>query len=239
MCLGKKNAERRTQNVERRNVVRPPSSFFVLRSAFCVLLLLTFACRQKMANQPRYDPYESSDFFTDGMASRPRIAGTVARGELSVDPFLETGKIGNAFADGFPMSVDRQLVDRGQERFDIYCQQCHGRVGDGNGMIPARGLRRPPSFHTDRLRAATTGHYFDVITNGLGAMPPYRTMIPARDRWAIIAYVRALQLSQNATVADVPPDQRVILSEAKDPRHPGNASPSPGRTTPTTTGGQH
>ncbi|HUP58905.1 MAG TPA: cytochrome c [Thermoanaerobaculia bacterium] len=174
------------------------------------------------------------------MAARPRIAGTVARGELSVDPFLETGKMNNALGDGFPFPVTKEIVDRGQERFDIYCQQCHSRTGDGNGMIPARGLRRPPSFHTDRLRTAPTGHFFDVITNGLGAMAPYRTMIPARDRWAIIAYVRALQLSQNASVADVPPEQRVILSGAKDlPRGMAeDASPS-SRLSMTPQGGHH
>ena len=102
------------------------------------------------------------------------------------------------------MPVTLELIDRGQSRFDIYCAQCHGRVGDGKGMIPSRGYRRPPSFHTQTLRTAATGHFFDVMTNGFGAMPPYKTMIPSRDRWAIVAYIRALQLSQNATVADVP-----------------------------------
>ena len=202
------------------------------RALLIVAVLALAACRQKMSNQPRYDPYESSDFFADGMASRPRIAGTVARGELPGDPFFETGKMNNALADGFPMKVDKQLLDRGQERFDIYCQQCHGRIGDGNGMIPSRGLRRPPSFHTDRLRTAPTGHYFDVITNGLGAMPPYKTMVPVRDRWAIIAYVRALQLSQNATMADVPADVAPGLSQPS-----GAAGSQPAVPATSTTGG--
>lgn len=175
------------------------------------LLVLLAACRQKMSNQPRYDPLEASDFFADGMAARPRIAGTVARGELTTDPFLETGKIGTADGDGFPLPVDAALLDRGQQRFDIYCTPCHGRLGDGNGMIPSRGYRHPPTFHSDTLRNAKTGHYFDVITNGFGAMPPYAVQVPARDRWAIIAYIRALQLSQNATPAEVPPDKRAAL----------------------------
>lgn len=157
-----------------------------------------------MANQPRYDPLEPSDFFTDGMSARPRLTGTVARGELSTNAFLDTGKINNQVADGFPFALTRAVVDRGHERYDIYCAQCHGRVGDGNGMIPARGFRRPPSFHTDALRARPTGHLFDVMTNGFGSMPPYGSMIPPRDRWAIVAYIRALQISQNATAADLP-----------------------------------
>jgi hypothetical protein len=174
-------------------------------------MLLLAACRQKMAVQPRYDPYEASDFFADGMSARPRIAGTVARGEISNDPFFDSGKNGEQIGDGFPMPVTLELVNRGEQRFNIYCSQCHGRVGDGNGMIPARGFRRPPSFHTDDLRNEPTGHFFDVMTNGFGSMPSYRTMIPPADRWAIIAYVRALQLSQNATAADVPPAERAKL----------------------------
>src|SRR5213592_3009677 len=127
--------------------------------AFCILhsaFLLT-ACRQKMSNQPRYDPLEPSDFFADGMSARPRIAGTVARGELSTDPFLETGKIGAADGDGFPVPVDAELLDRGEQRFNIYCTPCHGRLGDGNGMITSRGFRHPPSFHSETLRNAKTG----------------------------------------------------------------------------------
>jgi len=171
-------------------------------SAFC--LLPSFGCQQKMANQPRYDPLEPSDFFTDGMASRPRIAGTVARGELVTNEFFATGKMGGKDGDGFPMEITAAVVDRGNDRYNVYCTPCHGRLGDGKGMIPSRGYRHPPTFHSDALRNQTTGHYFDVMTNGFGAMPQYGTIIPARDRWAIIAYIRALQLSQNATVADIP-----------------------------------
>jgi mono/diheme cytochrome c family protein len=184
----------------------------VARFAILVALLATLVgCRQKMADQPRYDPLEASDFFADGMSARPRVAGTVARGELSTDPFFDTGKVNGALADGYPFAVTREVIDRGQQRYDIYCSECHSRVGDGKGMIPMRGYRQPPSFHTPTLRAATTGHIFDVMTNGFGAMPPYGTMIPPRDRWAIVAYIRALQLSQNATVADVPTTDRARL----------------------------
>jgi len=184
----------------------------VLRSvsAFCLLVSALFAagCRQRMAVQPRYDPLEPSDFFADGMSARPRIAGTVARGEIAADSFMATGKVNGQVADGFPFPVTEAVMNRGQERFNIYCSECHGRLADGNGMIPSRGYRRPPSFHSDALRNAPTGHFFDVMTNGFGAMPPYAAQVPVNDRWAIVAYVRALQLSQNGTINDLTPEQR-------------------------------
>jgi len=230
------DGKRSTLNAERKS---SGATFSVWRLALCVLLLAG-ACRQKMANQPRYDPLEPSDFFTDGMTARPRVAGTVARGELVVNDFLVTGKIGGKNGDGFPMPVTRAFVDRGNERFDVYCAPCHGRLGDGNGMVPSRGYRHPPSFHTQTLREQPTGHFFDVMTNGFGSMPSYRTMIPPQDRWAIVAYIRALQLSQSATVADVPADQRVILSGAKDPRRKNAEDPSPSaRLRMTQAGGAH
>jgi cytochrome c553 len=175
------------------------------------LFLLT-SCKQKMANQPKYDPLEPSDFFADGMSARQRVPGTVARGELVVDDFRHTGKIDGKDGDGFPFPITAADVDRGQERFNIYCSECHGRLGDGNGMIPSRGYRRPPSYHTDALRNAVTGHFFDVMTNGFGAMPPYNVQVPVDDRWRIIAYIRALQLSQNGTVNDLPPEARGKLN---------------------------
>ena len=182
-----------------------------LLSALCSLLL---ACKghgptlQRMADQPKYDPLEASDFFADGLSARPRVPGTVARGEIMNDGFISTGKINGAEGDGFPFPITEQVMNRGEERFNIYCSPCHSKVGDGNGMIPSRGFRRPPSFHTAQLRAAKTGHFFDVITNGFGSMPPYAVQVTARDRWAIIAYIRALQLSQNATVADLSPEAK-------------------------------
>jgi len=182
----------------------------LLLCAVCCLL----SCRQKMANQPRYDSLEPSDFFGDGMSARPRVAGTVARGETAIDPVLATGKMNGQDIDGFPIAVTAQVLNRGQERFDIYCSACHGKLGDGNGMIPSRGYRHPPSFHTELLRTARTGHFFDVMTNGFGSMPSYANQVPVNDRWAIVAYIRALQMSQNATVNDVPADVAPTLQSA-------------------------
>ena len=204
-----------THDVARPTVPRPPSTVNRPPRRHAVLfalaaLLLAAACErtgpsfQKMGRQPKYDPLEPSAFFADGMSARPRVAGTVARGEVSNNPFMDSGKIDGQDGDGFPMPVTAQVLNRGHERFNIYCSECHGRVGDGNGMIPSRGYRRPPSFHTEALRNAKTGHFFDVMTNGFGAMPPYAVQVPVADRWAIIAYIRALQLSQHAAAADVP-----------------------------------
>jgi mono/diheme cytochrome c family protein len=198
---------------EARQMVRAsPSGMSLALAALLIAVLLGGCYRQQMAAQPKYDPLEPSDFFADGMAARPRVAGTVARGELVGNDFLNTGKVGSADGDGLPFPATAALLARGQERFNIYCSECHGRVGNGDGMIPRRGFRRPPSYHTPTLRAAATGHFFDVITNGFGAMPPYGTMIPRDDRWAIIAYIRALQLSQNATIDDVADEDRTRLS---------------------------
>jgi len=199
------NAKSRKQKAESRNAFLPIFAFCFLLSAFLS------GCHQKMSNQPKYDPLEPSDFFTDGMSARPRVPGTVARGELVTDPFLSTGKIGGVDGDGYPFPITQADLDRGQERFDIYCSECHGRLGDGNGMIPSRGFRRPPSYHTAALRAAKTGHFFDVMTNGFGAMPPYNVQVSVEDRWKIIAYIRTLQNSQNATMADVPPQEQAKL----------------------------
>jgi len=207
--------ESRKQKAESRNVRRARA---LLISAFCFLLsAFSAGCRQKMSYQPKYDPLEPSDFFADGMSARPRLAGTVARGELVSNPFLETGKIGGADGDGFPFPVTKAVLDRGEERFNIFCSECHGRLGDGNGMIPSRGFRRPPSYHSEILRTAKTGHFFDVMTNGFGVMPPYASQVPVADRWAIVAYIRALQISQSATIHDVPPEQRSSLSGAPAP----------------------
>lgn len=181
-----------------------------------------------MHDQPKYKPYRASSFFEDGRAVRPLIADTVARGHLDDDALLYTGKAGDAFADLFPFAVTRQVLDRGHERFDIYCSPCHDRVGSGGGMIVRRGYRRPPSFHIDRLRQQPAGYFYDVITHGFGVMPSYAQQIPPRDRWAIVAYVRALQLSQHATLADVPPAEQEKLKSAP----PGPANPDGGGQVP-------
>jgi mono/diheme cytochrome c family protein len=186
-------------------------------------LLLVVGCRQDMHDQPRYKPLAGSDFFADGRASRPLVAGTVARGFLRDDARLYAGKDGAGFLAEFPVPVDLALVQRGRERYDIFCSPCHGRTGQGNGMVVQRGYRRPPSLHIDRLRREKPGYVYDVITSGFGIMPDYAAQIPVQDRWAIVSYVRALQLSQNATLADVPQEQRQQLDGA-----PGEAAAAHG-----------
>jgi len=158
-------------------------------------LFTAVACRQAMEDQPRYEPLEASTFFPDGRSSRPLLPGTVARGHLD-----DTAPPG----DAPPFPVTREVLDRGEERYDIFCSPCHDRVGTGDGMVVRRGYTRPPSFHIDRLREAPPGHFFEVMTKGFGAMPSYAAQVPAQDRWAIAAYIRALQRSQHATLSDVP-----------------------------------
>ena len=169
------------------------------------------ACRQDMHDAPRYDPLEYSSVFPKGSSALPLVEGTVARGFLHEDALLYEGKVNGQPAMSFPFPITRTDLDRGEERFNIYCSPCHGRTGEGNGMVVQRGYRRPPSYHQDRLRDAPVGHFFDVITNGFGAMPDYAAQIKAEDRWAIIAYIRALQLSAHATLGDVPPADRGAL----------------------------
>ncbi len=184
--------------------------------------LLSGACRQDMHDQPRYKPFAQSDFFRDDRSARPLEEGTVARGQLHEDARFYTGKDAAGFLDEFPLTVDAALVSRGRERFDIYCAPCHGQTGRGDGMVVRRGYRRPPTFHQDRLRNERPGYFFDVMTNGFGAMPDYAAQVPVRDRWAIAAYIRALQLSQHATIDDVPVDKRHEL-EQKDDEEAGGA----------------
>lgn len=177
------------------------------RISAVALTLVTVAlvgCRQDMHNQPKYLPLRESNFYADKRSARPIVEGTVARGQLEEDSYYYTGKVGNNYATEFPFPVTEQVLKRGQERYNIYCSPCHSELGDGNGMIVSRGLKKPPSYHTERLRTAPVGHFFDVITNGFGAMGDYASQVSVQDRWAIVAYIRALQLSQNATRADVP-----------------------------------
>jgi mono/diheme cytochrome c family protein len=173
------------------------------------------ACQQKMADQPRYKPLQKSALFDDQRASRPLIEGTVARGHLDDDEQLYSGKLGGELATTFPFPIDGRALQRGRERYDIFCSPCHDRRGMGEGMIVRRGYRPPPSFHIERLRAAPPGHFFDVMSHGFGAMPDYAAQIPPRDRWLIAAYIRTLQLSQNAALADVPDGERGKLLENK------------------------
>jgi len=196
------------------DVVRPAKAGRYV-SALIVVIMIALtgsACRQDMHDQPKYTPLRSTPFFGDVRSARPLVAGTVARGQLHEDPFLETGKIGNADATVFPFPVDEAVMARGRERFEIFCTPCHGRIGTGDGMIVRRGYRRPPTYHDDRLRNAPIGHFVDVMANGFGAMPDYSDQIGARDRWAIAAYIRALQLSQHAPVPQLPQELRERLA---------------------------
>ena len=172
--------------------------------AFCLLPLLAAGCRQDMHDAPRYDPLEESAIWRNGMSALPIVQGTVARGHLNDDTALYEGKVDGQPATTFPFAIGRAELERGQERFNVYCSPCHDRTGTGNGMVVQRGYRQAASFHIDRLRAIPPGYIFDVITNGFGVMPDYKAQIPADDRWKIVAYVRALQLSRHATTADVP-----------------------------------
>ena len=195
--------------------------------AVMVSVTITTACRIDMHVQPRQNPLSRSDFYADQRSERPPVEGTVARGDLRADTYFYTGKIGNNPGDVMPFPVTKEVLERGRERFDVFCAPCHSRVGDGNGFVPSRGFaRKPPSFHIARLQKAPVGYFFDVITEGFGIMPDYASQIPPKDRWDIVAYVRALQLSQNATMADVPARQKVP-SEPPKFREPGSGATLP------------
>jgi mono/diheme cytochrome c family protein len=193
-----------------------------------LLAVLALAgCRQDMHDQPRFKPLAKSDFYADLRSARPQVEGTVARGQLNADTYFYTGYVGKDPGDYMPFPATVDVLARGQQRFNIYCAPCHSRVGDGNGMIAQRGFVPPPSYHTDRLRKAPLGYFFGVITNGYGAMPDYASQIPPRDRWAIVAYLRALQLSQAATLSDVPKDQKVPSEPVTFEGEPGSGATQP------------
>lgn len=187
-------------------------SLFFRRALPVLAVSLALAgCRQDMHDAPSYDPLQATTFFSDGKASRPLVANTIARGMLREDTHLYQGKVDGQLATTFPMPVTAEVMARGQERFNVFCSPCHGRTGEGNGMIVQRGFRQPPSYHEDRLLEAPPGHFFDVMTNGFGVMQDYSAQVPVADRWAIAAYMRALQLSQRATLDDVPIGKRPEL----------------------------
>lgn len=176
-------------------------------------LLLGAGCQQEMANQPRHETFEPSTFFPDGLSSRHLVPGTVARNEeRAVTPASTGTEAGEALVT-LPLPVTRQLLERGRERYNVYCSPCHDQVGTGQGMIVRRGYPRPPSFHIPRLRQAPVGHFFLVITDGYGTMPNYGYMLLPEDRWAVAAYIRALQLSQYAPVTELPVEVRRHLPE--------------------------
>ena len=183
----------------------------------CVaLVVLGAGCRRDMFNQPYSKPLRESDFFRDNhMASRPVVANTVARGQLDADQAFYTGMLGSNLVADFPFPITRDVLERGQQRFDICCAVCHGRTGEGNGMVVQRGFPAPPSYHIDRLRQAPVGHFFDVMTHGYGVMYSYAARVEPGDRWAIAAYIRTLQLSHDAKPGDVPPSERAQLEAGR------------------------
>jgi len=189
------------------------SSVFICGSIL-LLCVLNGCKRDDMAEQPRYDPLEPSQFFADGKSSRELVPGTVPRNrDLPSQARYEAQASGQEMT-AFPIEIGLKELKRGQERFNIYCTPCHGYSGDGDGMIVQRGLTRPPSFHAQRLRDASPGHFFNVITNGYGAMYSYAERVSVEDRWMITAYIRALQLSRNANVADLTAEDRSKLQAA-------------------------
>ena len=192
-----------------------------MRRALLVVALgaaVAVGCRQDMHDQPKVEPQEASTFFPDGRGDRPVVDGTVARGEHVVATAYSTGKAGEGFVRQAPVPLTPAVLERGRERYDVFCSPCHDRVGTGQGMIVRRGYKRPTSFHVERLRGEADGYFFAAITNGFGIMPNYAQQVPVADRWAITLYIRALQLSQGATLADVPEAERASLATDAEPR---------------------
>jgi cytochrome c553 len=187
------------------------TKFFLTPNRFwrIALLLLTAAllaaCAMTLEDQLRFEAQDASAFFADGAANRPRVADTVARGELRLDPLLTTGQVGGQFIDSFPFTITQTILERGQQRFDIFCSPCHGLTGDGQGVITEYGMPQPDSFHLPELRDREAGYYFATITDGTRVMPSYAARIPVEDRWAIVAYIRSLQLSQNVDASQIAP----------------------------------
>ena len=187
----------------------------VVVAAAIALPLGLAGCRQDMHDQPKVVPLRSSAFLEDGRSARAQVAGTVARGQEHTDDYFMTGMSGGKEGEALPFPATLQVLQRGQERFNIYCSPCHGQLGNGLGMIVQRGFKQPPSYHTDRLRQVAIGHFFDVMTNGYGAMWKYSQQIEPRDRWAIAAYIRVLQASQNASINDLSAQDREKLPAEK------------------------
>ncbi len=185
-----------------------------LAAAF--LALVCSGCREDMQKQPKYTPLGRSGYFPDGRAARPIPAGTISTDQTAFDPALTTGSVNGAFVTTIPMPVTEDLLERGRERFNIYCSPCHGRTGDGEGMIAHRGFKDPANLNGQHVRNAPPGYIYSVIKNGYGAMADYSYQIKSvRDRWAIVAYIRALELSRGATLADAPPRERAKLEGSR------------------------
>jgi len=172
-------------------------------------------CRQDMHDQPKYQPFEASPFFADGQALRTPVEGTVARGHLEEDQHFFAGIVDGKKAESYPFLLTIEDLKRGRERYDIFCSPCHDRVGTGDGMIVQRGFKSPPSLHSSRLITSNPGYLFDVISNGFGTMYSYRERIPTRDRWTIVAYIQALQMSQSMDIRRLTEEDRKRLAEIK------------------------
>jgi mono/diheme cytochrome c family protein len=199
------------------SMIRRMSGNSVARMAGMLLLAagvsVLASCREDMQNQPKFVPLRENEFYADGRSARPVPEGTIARGQLQDDPLLYTGKVDGKEADQLPFPMTEKDLARGRERFNIYCSPCHSQLGDGNGMIVQRGFKKPPSYYEPRLVKAPVGHFFNVMTNGWGAMADYSSQVPVADRWRIAAYIRALQLSQTAKPGDVPAGSQVASHE--------------------------
>ena len=194
--------------------------FAMLCAAASFILFAGCSLKQDMAQQPKNRPLSPSDFFTDGRSERPILENTVARGSIADDELVIAKE-----SDAFPLPVNLELLERGENRYKIFCTPCHGAQGDGNGMVAMRGMKHPPSYHLDRLRQVPNGYLYDVITNGFGAMLGYSAQIAPRDRWAVVAYLRALQLSRNARIAELPPDVREKVLHPPAQKKPEPAEP--------------
>ena len=208
----------RLKLLEHLKPVEPENATHRIISMFIILLLLTFpigGCRQKMADQPHQRPLETSNFFDDGMASRPAEPGTVPRTGKEQNDHLLSGKIDGKFVDTFPFQITMDVLTRGQERYEIFCSPCHDRLGTGQGMIVRRGFTPARSFHVARLRDAPAGHFLEVMTQGFGTMPSYANQLSEHDRWAVIAYIRALQFSRNARLDQLSPEDREKMKGAR------------------------
>lgn len=186
---------------------------YLSRIAILSALLFVSGCelRQAMYDQEKYEPLEASSFFSDGQSYRPQISETVARGQLRLDSHFYEGKVDGELSYDLPVPVTTELLTRGKERFGIYCTPCHGHTGKGDGIIVKRGLKAPSSFHEQRLRDMPVSYFFDVITNGYGIMYSYASRVPTADRWAISAYIRTLQLSQNIDYDQLPDEDQSQL----------------------------
>ncbi len=185
--------------------------------AICAVFFLA-GCAQKMADQPKAKPLDASDFFPDGQSARPLPPDTTSRNDTYNDELLNTGKVNGQDSTVFPFPITRPIILRGEDLFNVFCATCHDRTGSANGMVVQNGYAQPPVLWSDRLVSAPVGHFFDVITNGSSlqdVMPSYASQISITDRWAIVAYIRALQLSQNATLNDVPANERATLEAQK------------------------